>query len=715
MMENCTVALSADFLTSFSGIPRQKQGKVIDFITKFRQNPTSSGINYEKIRDAFDPNLRSVRIDDSYRGIVLKPDAGNVYILLWVDNHNDAYKWASKKRCIVNPNTGSLQVYDVMETPKEDSKKTNQSANTLLVQASLFEDIDDKDLCRIGVPAEMINNVKQIHSIEELNEKVNLLPQEAYEALLFVADGFDIEEIIRELFGADLVVESTIDVDNFAAALNSPVSKQRFQVIEGEKELSEMLAAPLDKWRVFLHSSQRRMVEKNFSGAARALGGAGTGKTVVAMHRAKWLAKNVYHDPKQKILFTTFTSNLASDIRENLKRICDIEQLRQIEVINLDAWVSNYLRSQGYEYRIIYGDELDALWDQVYTIAPPELGLGKDFYEDEWNKVIKPQEIDTLEQYIKANRLGRGVRLDRKARMAIWNVFQEMRHQMNEKRVRDVETAMTEATYLMDNQKTRLPYVAVIVDEAQDFSVQAFKLIRAIAGEEHSNDLFIVGDAHQRIYRNKVTLKTCGINIQGRSSILKINYRTTEETCKWAMQLLYGISFDDLDDGLEDGKGYKSLMHGPKPEVNHFNAFNDEASYIIERIYSLERTGADPQDICIVARTNKQLDLYSAQLKQAGIRIYEVKRSKAEDRSMPGVRIATMHRVKGLEFDYVIVAGVHDGQVPLSMAIQSAGDKISQAQILTSERSLLYVAVTRAKKAAFISGYGKKSSFIDFK
>lgn len=709
-MANCTVAISADFLTAFAAIPRQKQGKVIDFMTKFRQNPTSAGINYEKINDASDPNMRSVRIDEAYRGIVLKPDTGNVYLLLWVDNHDQAYVWARKKRCIVNPSTGSIQVYDVIDAPEDNIISTGHGDVEL--QKPLFVEIDDRNLMRIGVPFELLKTVKNIQSVAELDHKKNILPWEAYEALMFIAEGFDVEEVIRELFGADTPEEKSIDVKDFAAALNTPGSKQIFQVIEGEKELNEMLAAPLEKWRVFLHPSQSRIVEKKYSGAVRVLGGAGTGKTVVAMHRAKWLVNNIYRDAKQRILFTTFTSNLASDIRENLKKICDVSVLKQIDVINLDAWVGDFLRSQGYENRIIYGAELDSLWDQAFTVAPAELGLAKEFYMDEWNKVIKTQEIENLETYLKTPRLGRGVRLDRKIRIAVWNVFQEMRHLMDEEKVRDVETAMSEARYLLTNLKNKPFYAAVIVDEAQDFSVQALKLIRSIAGEEHNNDLFIVGDSHQRIYRNKVSLKQCGINVRGRSSILKINYRTTEETRQWAMKLLYGIPFDDLDDGLEEGKGYKSLVHGPKPEVHHFKSFTDESNFIIERIRFLENTGIDIKNICIVARTNKQLDLYAAQLSQAGIRVYEIKRSKSEDRSMPGVRLATMHRVKGLEFDCVLIAGVNDGQVPLSAAIKSASDKIVQTEMLTSERSLLYVAVTRAKKVAVITGFGKKSVFV---
>ena len=669
-------------------------------------------------------SIRSVRIDESYRGIVLKPDEGNVYLLLWVDRHDKAYDWARKKRCIINPSLGNIQIYDIEEHPAVADHVEDASGNRPADQgtplpgykpAGLFDNVDDDTMKKIGVPDELMTLIRGIRSQEELDAKARLLPQDVFEALCFIASGISPEEVLRELFVDDTTVIAGVDTGDFAAALDKPGSKDKFMVLDGEdgeQELKEMLAAPLEKWRVFLHPSQRRMVEKNYTGPAQALGGAGTGKTVVAMHRARWLAQNIFQSPDDRILFTTFTVNLAGDIRDNLKKICTPEILNRIEVVNLDKWVTDFLKTQGYKYEIVYGERLNALWQEALVVAPLEPALPPSFYREEWDKVIMPQEIRSLNDYLKSSRIGRGVRLDRKARAAIWKVFEQLECLMNEQGVRDAETAMMEARVLLQDKGSILPYRAVVVDEAQDFSVQAFKLIRQIAGEEHENDIFIVGDSHQRIYRKKVVLSRCGINVRGRSRALKINYRTTEETRAWAYRLLHGVSFDDLDDGVDEGKGYMSLMHGPKPEIHCFDTFPEEVSFIKDYLKGLQADGVDPMNVCLVARTQKLLDLYGARLREDGIKTYEIKRSKTEDRDLSGLRLATMHRVKGLEFDYVIMAGVNDGIMPFEKVLEASGDAVTRQEAETAERSLLYVAATRAKKAAVVTCYGKISRFL---
>jgi superfamily I DNA/RNA helicase len=248
------------------------------------------------------------------------------------------------------------------------------------------------------------------------------------------------------------------------------------------------------------------------------------------------------------------------------------------------------------------------------------------------------------------------------------------------------------------------------VDEGQDFSSNAYRLLRALAGPEHQNDIFIVGDAHQRIYKNKAVLSKCGINIRGRSSYLKINYRTTEEIRKFAFGLLNGISFDDLDEQYDEGKTCQSLTHGDLPQFEAFNSATEEYDFIIAQLKQMQSNGIDLKNICIIARTNRLLNDYITQLKKAGIETYEIKRNKLDDRSFNGVRIATMHRVKGLEFQHVFVVAVNKRIVPLASAIRNT-DPVSKAESLTAERCLLYVALTRAQKSAFITSYGAPSEF----
>ena len=698
MTDTAKVAISSDFLTAFAKLPRQIQGKVTEFVNKFRNNPTSPGINYEKINSGVDQKIYSVRIDDTYRGIVVRQQETGVYLLLWVDHHDEAYQWASRKRCEVNPKTGAIQVFDV-QTVTEKSVEQEKT--------SLFADAKDEDLLTLGVPEVQLPFIRSLTSKEEFYQAAASIPHDAFENLSWLAEGFPMDEVLQ-LAAVDH--SSGENGEDLSAALDEPSTLKSFVVVDGEDELRRIMAEPLEKWRVFLHPTQRKIVKREYSGPARVLGGAGTGKTVVAMHRAKALASKC--EGKQRILMTTFTANLAADIRENLRKICTVEELRRIEVIHLDAWVNQFMREAGFSSQIGYDDEITPLWDKAILLAGQELPFEQSFYEEEWNRVVIAQEALSLEKYVKATRNGRGTRLDRKKRMQIWKVFECYQNLMKENQVRDINTAMYECTKLLESSSRKPTYVSIIVDEGQDFSDNAYRLIRALAGEEHKNDIFIVGDSHQRIYRNRPTLSKCGINVRGRSSILKINYRTTEEIRKAAFALLNGLSFDDLDDDVDLGDKCQSLTHGEKPIVKNFADANREFEFILQEIKKLRDSGVALTDICIVARTKKLVDDYIALLTKSGMRAYAIKRNKVDDRNFEGLRVATMHRVKGLEFKYVFIAAVNNRIIPLPSAINRT-DAVSEAESLASEKCLLYVAMTRAQKGVYITSYGRQSEFLN--
>ncbi|MDO5343170.1 MAG: 3'-5' exonuclease [Bacteroidia bacterium] len=691
------VAISADFLTAFAALPRQVQGKTTEFINKFRNNPKAPGINYEKINEAYDKKICSVRIDDTYRGIVARQEESGVYLLLWVDHHDEAYDWAKRKRCEVNQLTGAIQVYD-MKAAEESAVDTTKG---------ILGGVSDNVLVKLGLPEVLVAFVKSLSSAEAFYEAKKVLPSDAFENIMWLVEGFEEDEVLQMLEDSK---PEKIATEDMAEVLDNPENLKSFVVVDGEDELKRIMAEPLEKWRVFLHPTQRKIVGKTFNGPARVLGGAGTGKTVVAMHRAKHLASKA--NGQKKILFTTFTTNLASDIKWNLKKICSIDELRRIEVINLDAWVNQYLREQGYSAKIASDDEIKSLWEEAVTSTAANIPFTAGFFEEEWNKVVIAQEALTLEKYVKVNRNGRGTRLDRKTRMQIWPVFEYYQRLMKERDLRDNSMAMYECRLAIMNAPIKPFYDHIIVDEGQDLSDNAYKLIRLIAGEEHQDDIFIVGDAHQRIYKNRAVLSRCGVNVKGRSSQLRINYRTTEETRKYAFALLKGIPFDDLDDSYDDGKVCRSLTHGDKPEIKNFKDASAEAKYIAEEIKKLQNAGIDSNSICVVARTHKLLDDYVASLTQEGLRMFEIKRSKNDDRNYDGIRIATMHRVKGLEFSYVFIAAVNKRVVPLNSAIDHT-DAITEVESMNSEKCLLYVALTRAQRKAYITSYGAISEFLD--
>jgi len=708
LIQKITVAISDDFLKSFSGIPKKQQAKVREFVEKFRVNPASPAINYEKIQMAKDENLRSVRIDQDYRGIVLKPASGNVYMLLWVDHHDAAYAWASNRVYSVHAETGGLQVVNVEEQLLHEHRPQIMDSGK-----RLFDSFQDTELLRLGVPDILLPLVRQLKDEDDLDAIESQLPQEAYEALFFLAEGFSYQDILKDLGKEQAPVE--VDTADFVAALENPDSKRRFHVVEGALELAEILNSPLEMWRIFLHPSQRNIVEKNYNGPVRVLGGAGTGKTVVAMHRARWLAEKVFTKESDRILFTTFTKNLAADIKENLRKLCTTDTMKKIDVINLDAWVIQFLKKHGYNYNLIFPDHTGPYWQNALNLAPLGMGIDESFYPQEWSQVIQAQGITTSDEYLKASRVGRQKKFTRPMKQKVWSVFEEYRAQLNAKGLKEMTDAVRDARIILQTKGDILPYQAIIVDEAQDMGMEAFKLIRQLIPEsrgELKNDLFIVGDAHQRIYRHKVVLSRCGINIKGRSKKLKINYRTTEETRKWAVKLLEGKAIDDLDGGLDSQKGYKSLLHGDLPDVRCFNSFTEEVQFIAAYLNELIKDGVDVSTVCLVARTNDLLKQYESALQERGIKTYLVKRSVAEDRKAAGLRLATMHRVKGLEFDDVIIASVNEGVVPLQYSSigTSSSDLREETEYL--ERALLYVSATRAKKKVLMTSYGESTPFL---
>lgn len=699
------VAVSQDFFTAYARIPKKQQSKVMQFVNKFRMDPTASGINYEKINAAKDPNLRSVRIDDTYRGIVLKPRSGNIYLFLWVDHHDAAYEWARKRRCEINPQLGTLQIYQVAEEEAVELVEKGPG------EEALFAAFRDRELLRVGVPESQLPLLRSVTWISDLENHSDHFPDDVYAALNWLVQGESLEDVLATLEEYGVQATDSVDTEDFAAALRHPVSLQQFQVDPSEKELGDMFLAPLEKWRVFLHPAQRKLVERDWNGPVRVLGGAGTGKTVVAMHRAKWLAEHLCHDASDRILFTTFTRNLAADIQSNLDKIVPSDVMKRIEVVNLDRWVVGYLNKAHYDFRIGYEKETKPFWENALTLAPEGFGFHDSFYREEWEQVVQPQEVTSLADYIKASRTGRGVQLSRKARKEIWPVFEEYQLLLSENRLREPADAMRDARLAIEREGKILPYKAILVDEAQDMGTQAYRLLRAMI-PEGKNDLFIVGDGHQRIYGKKVVLGQCGVKVVGRSRKLRINYRTTEETRKWAMAVMNGVKVDDLDGGTDEGTGYLSLIKGVSPIVENFDSFDKEISAIAEHVNDIRKNDGVFHATCVVVRTQRLLKTYEEALQKKGFPVYSVRRSEADDRSRDGIRIATMHRVKGLEFDRLILCGINNGVVPLNTPALKSDDVTIRRNAEAQERALLFVAATRAKKSVMVTSWGEASGYV---
>jgi mRNA-degrading endonuclease RelE of RelBE toxin-antitoxin system len=733
-----TVALSNDFFKAYGRLSEKARSKVATFISKFRANPRSPGLNYERIEGGKDPFIRSLRVDQDIRCIVRAPDGGDTYVLLWIDKHDDAYQWARRRTCHVNRVSGALQVVDVeaaeaavgdaIAAAVSEALATNTPAPQVVgpvpnsqplaeaaqppasPAASLFAHCSDDQLMLLGVPEALLPAVRAVTTEETLARLIEWVPQDCVDGLILLADGKAIEAVIEELERQRPVA---IDPTDVAAALDTPESKAEFLVITDDDVLEAMLSAPLERWRVFLHPSQRRLVERTWSGAVRVLGGAGTGKTVVAMHRARWLAKQLIASGSPgRVLFTTYTRNLATDIRANLTKICDPELLQHIEVIHLDGWVMTFLKAQGLQVRVFNDEARESCWSMAMDVADTTLGLAKRFYQEEWQEVVLAQGCRSRDDYLVARRVGRGTRLNRDQRSRIWPVFDAVRAEFRQRGLWESEEAKQIAADLL-NQPGRTPlYAAVVVDEAQDLDLASFALLRALVGEARPNDLFIVGDPHQRIYGKPVVLSRSGIDIRGRSKKLRINYRTTEETRAWATAVLHGVVFDDLDGGSDQTSDYRSLLHGDAPLVQGFEDPADEQRFLIATLRQLRDEQQSLASTCVTARTNKAVEKLEGWLKAEGFATRVINADESDDPSDPALRLATMHRVKGLEFDQIFLPGLDASQMPLQFELNNRPDPLSKDLFEQQERSLLHVAATRAKKRVVVSFSGKPSPFL---
>lgn len=684
------VALSQEFLLRLGKLPSAVHARIVKWALKFQQDPMSPGINYETIKAARDPNLRSVRIDQDWRGIVFKPDRGDLYILLHVDHHDAAYRWAEHRKMAVNPVTGALQLVslEAVEALEPEAAAEADVAGASAAAAGdaspearaepLFAAVTDQALVQLGTPVELLPLVRRVRSEAELDAIQSELPVEAYEGLFLVAAGDTVSQVLGE---RETRVDCSYAADDYTAALDSAESQSRFVVVTNDAEMAAILNAPLAQWRVFLHPVQRKLAVGDRSGPVRILGGAGTGKTVLALHRAKWLAKNRTPDG-QKVLFTTFTRNLALDVEQNLKSLfLEDADLAKVEVSNLDRWVYRFLRQRNYEHRIIYKRDTEA-WERALQLTSPDAGLDENFYADEWDQIVAAQGVQSLDEYRRISRVGRRSILSRSKRDLVWPVFEEYRAQLSAKRLKDVDDAYRDAATLLAGEDGS-PYSAVVVDETQDFGPQALRLIRAIVSPGQ-NDLFFVGDGHQRIYsRHKAVLGRCGIDIRGRSRKLYLNYRTTDEIRKLAVALLEGREIDDLDGGNDDNRRYKSLSHGPVPEVLESGNADEAIRLAVERVAAWA-SESEPPTICVMAPTLRLRDEVARALGKKGIETATIEADSIDSAESTAVRVSTMHRAKGLEFDRVAV---------LAQSVGTGED--DQAQ-------LVYVSLTRAKTVALL-------------
>lgn len=640
--------MSRDVLKDFGGLPVKVQKKVFEFVRKFQEDSTQSSIHLEPYAEAVDPKVRSARIGDDYRAIVIAPERGDNYLLMHVDHHDEAYRWCKNKRFEAHQALGVLQVFDVHEA--QAAAEAQAEKYTAVASTYPLDSLSDNDLFQAGVPRALIPAVRAIKNDDAFQEFAEYLPKEAAHVLYGVVCGLSLDQSLTEMLGElDKAVAAPVSPGDFSHL--DQVMNIDLVLVEGEEHLKTILSQDIEEWRVFLHPYQRKLVEWKTSGPMKINGAAGTGKTVALMHRAVHLAQHIEND-KDRVLVTTYTTNLSVTLEQLIKKLSP-DAAKKIEVTNLHQLARTICIRGGWQGKVLEDADREEIWRAVLSANLPS-GLDRDFIRTEYELVVDKMGIDSEESYLTAVRSGRP-RLDRKQRKALWPVFLEFNRILHKRNLLTFEGLVHQARLVVERGGFPM-YRHVLVDELQDFGLEALRLIEAISNLSAGNTdpLCVVGDGHQRIYNPiPIPLSRAGIDVRGRSRRLKINYRTSEQIRRWAHGLLSGVAIDDLDGGTVDTTGDRSVFRGPDPQVKSSADQETLAKSAVAWVQHLTNDlKLGSHEICVTPN----IGFLRTALESAGIKTLELKPRQADPGQLePGVRFGSMQRIKGLEFRAILL------------------------------------------------------------
>jgi mRNA-degrading endonuclease RelE of RelBE toxin-antitoxin system len=677
------------FTDSLARLTGEEQKAVKTTAFDLQLDPANPGMQCHKLERAKDRCFWSVRVNDDIRLIVHRTDKS--LLLCYVDHHNAAYSWAERRRLSVHPKTGAAQLVEIRETVREIAiPKYVETQVETAARPPLFADFSDDDLLSYGIPSEWLGEVREADE-DALLELALHLPGEAAEALLSLAVGETPEVAPAVVAGAD--------------PFDHPDAQRRFRVMNNVEELERALNYPWDKWAVFLHPAQRELVERSFNGPARVSGSAGTGKTVVALHRAVYLARS---NPDARVLLTTFSDTLAHALKGKLVSLISNEPHlgERLEVHSMQA-IGHRLYELNFGCPNIVSEEII---EQLLLEATREAEVDRfslRFLVSEWLDVVDAWQLETWEEYRDVMRLGRKTRLPERQRAALWKVFSRVQAGLKDKNLITYSQLFSQLASCFAGRPS--PFEFVVVDEAQDVSVAQLRFLASL-GAGRPNSLFFAGDLGQRIFQQPFSWKALGVDIRGRSSALRINYRTSHQIRMKADRLL-DPELTDADGNLEKRRGTISVFNGPVPVIRVLDSQDEEidtvGQWLAERLE--ERVAA--HEIGIFVRSAAEIERARAAAEEAGIpfRVLDERLGATSGYAS----VSTMHLAKGLEFRAVAVMACDDEVIPLQERIESIGDEADLEEVYNTERHLLYVACTRARDNLLVTGVKPASEFLD--
>ncbi len=678
------------FTDSLARLTGDEQKAVKTTAFDLQLNPANPGMQFHRLNKPKDKNFWSVRVNADIRLIVHK--TAESLLLCYAAHHDKAYDWAERRRLETHPKTGAAQWVEIRETVQEIVVPTYVEAPKPVAAAKpLFAHVSDDDLLSYGVPVEWLIEVRKATE-DTLLTLAEHLPGEAAEALLELATG-----------GKPRAPQPVVAAAN---PFDHPDAQRRFRVMANIEELQRALEFPWDKWTVFLHPEQRQWVEREYSGPARVSGSAGTGKTIVALHRAVFLARS---HPDARVLLTTFSDTLAHALRTQLKRLVSNEP-RLAERIDVHAINAIGVRL----YKSHFGEANLATREGIVELlrrASNEGGKHKfsqHFLLTEWEQVVDAWQLNSWEAYRDVVRLGRKTRLPEQQRAVLWSIFDRVRTGLAARNlITYPELFGCLASGLAGNRNP--PFDFAVVDESQDFGIAHLRFLAAL-GAHRPDALFFAGDLGQRIFQQPFSWKALGVDIRGRSRTLRVNYRTSHQIRMQADRLL-GPEVSDADGNTDERGDTVSVFNGPAPVIRVLDSQEEEITAVSDWLSEHSKAGVAPHEFGVFVRSPGQLDRARAAVKEAGI-AFKVLDEHVETTS-GHISVSTMHLAKGLEFRAVAVMACDDEIIPLQERIETVGDDADLQEVYDTERHLLYVACTRARDHLLVTSVAPASEFLD--
>lgn len=681
------------FTDSLARLTGEEQKAVKTAAFDLQLNPTQPGLQLHRIEKSKDRNFWSARVNLDLRLVVHRTDAS--LLLCYVNHHDDAYEWARRRKLETHPRTGAAQLVELRETVQEVAVPKYVEVETPAPQKRLlFAHTSESDLLACGVPPEWLPDVRNATE-DTLLALAQYLPAEAAEALLELATGGKPRIAAPATSGAD--------------PFTHPDAQRRFRVMRNVEELERALEYPWDKWTVFLHPAQRQLVERDYNGPARVAGSAGTGKTIVALHRAVHLLRS---NPDARILLTTFSETLACALNAKLLRLLGNEPrlAERIDVYSAAA-VGKRLYRAAFDGAVPSIASAESVCEAIRAASStaPAHKFSQRFLFTEWNEIVDAWQLATWESYRDVPRLGRKTRLAEAHRAALWSIFSAVRTTLAAQGLM-TEAGMFTALAMKLAASAKTPYDFIIVDEAQDIGVAQLRLLSAL-GKNRVNSLFFAGDLGQRIFQPPFSWKALGVDIRGRSTSLKINYRTSHQIRSQADRLL-NAAVTDADGNTEDRKGTTSVFNGAPPQIATYRDAAAEAEAVGAWLKQrMEQDNVQPHEIGIFVRSEAELPRAKTAAAKAGLGAKTLDHTVAITSGHASV--GTMHLAKGLEFRAVAVMACDDEVIPSQERIESAAEESDLEEIYNTERHLLYVACTRARDFLWVSSGGPASEFLD--